>query len=130
MVHRVYGVYTQTNRTNASDFNATKGVQNAQGGYINVSFDVLTLTSSDYALPLFVQYESVNPQAKFVDGTSFDAVNTVTVGANFFPHEQVVLKVEYATANNDYDNTGINSNTFSASLGFCFLRNIQIYFLL
>ena len=117
---RVYGVYTQTNRTNAADFNTTKGVENAQGGYINASFDVLTLTSSEYALPLFVQYESVNPQAKFVDGTSFDAVNTVTVGANFFPHEQVVLKIDYAMADNDYKNTGTDSSTISASLGFVF----------
>ncbi|MBL1243796.1 MAG: porin [Sulfurimonas sp.] len=117
---RVYGTYTQTNRTNSEDFNATKGVESAKGGYINASFDVLSLTSSEYSLPLFVQYESVNPQTKLVDGTSYDAVNTVTVGANFFPHEQVVLKLDYAMADNDYSNAGIDSSTISASLGFVF----------
>lgn len=113
---RVYGTYTQTSRSGTTGTQ----VKNMSGGYINVSFDILSLTSIDKKLPLFVQYESVNPQEKLADGTQFDSVDTTTVGVNFFPHEQIVLKMDYAMSNNDFANTKIGSDTFSLSLGFIF----------
>ncbi len=89
---RVYGTYTQTKR---SDTTGTQ-VKEMSGGFINASFDVLSLTSIEKKMPVFVQYESINPQEKRADGTGFDSIDTTTVGVNFFPHEQVVLKMDYA----------------------------------
>jgi hypothetical protein len=113
---RVYGTYTQTNRSNTSGTQVKK----MSGGYINASFDVLSLTSIEKKLPVFIQYETINPQETRANATGFDAVNTTTIGINFFPHEQVVLKMDYAMANNDLANTKIDSDTFSLSLGFIF----------
>jgi hypothetical protein len=116
---RAYGIYSQVMRSKANTI-GTNGVKEAGGGYLNLSYDVLASTSSSFSLPVFAQYESVNPQAEFADGTSFDAVNTTTVGVNFFPHEQIVLKADYAMADNDYSNSGKTSDTFSLSMGFIF----------
>ncbi|ADN09086.1 hypothetical protein [Sulfurimonas autotrophica] len=113
---RVYGTYTQTSR---SETTGTQ-VKDMSGGYINASFDVLSLTSIEKKLPVFIQYETINPQETLANGTGFDSVDTTTVGVNFFPHEQVVLKMDYAMANNDLANTKIDSDTFSVSLGFIF----------
>ncbi|QOP45822.1 porin [Sulfurimonas paralvinellae] len=113
---RLYGTYTQTKR---SDTTAAQ-VKEMSGGYINASFDLLTLTSYNKKLPVFIQYERVNPQEKLADGTTNSAINTTTVGINFFPHEQVVLKMDYAMADNDFANTGTNADTFSISMGFIF----------
>ena len=123
---RVYGLYTQTTRSNATDFNATTAPESAQGGYVNLSYDVLATTNSKYSLPVFVQYENVNTTATAA-GTApvtTSAVGTTTVGLNFFPHEQVVLKVDYAMADNQYGTKStdekISSETLSVSMGFIF----------
>ena len=116
---RVYGVYSQSSRSNVS---ASDG---ASGGFLNVSYDVLSTSSSEYSLPLFVQYESVNPQSSVSgSGVSYNPVNTTTVGANFFPQKQVVLKVDYAIQDNNFDEdttiSKISSKTLSVSMGFIF----------
>jgi len=70
-----------------------------------------------------VQYESVNARASVVNGTASDAVNTTTIGVNFYPHEQVVFKLDYAMASSSYKiyaNANDSSDTISASLGFIF----------
>lgn len=113
---RVYGTYAQTSRKNATGLQ----VKEAYGAYLNASFDIASLTSMEKRIPLFVQYESVNPQKSFANGAGYDSVDTITVGVNYFPHEQVVLKADYAMANNDYANAGIASNTLNLSLGFIF----------
>lgn len=113
---RVYGTYAQTTRSGATGTQ----VKEASGGYLNASFDILSLTSIEKRLPLFIQYESVNPQKTFANGGGLDSVDTTTIGLNYFPHEQVVLKFDYAMANNDYANSGIDSNTVSLSFGFIF----------
>ena len=118
---RLYGVYAESTRSNdAQSIAAGAAVNKATGGYLNASYDLLSLTDSKYKMPLFVQYESVNARAGVDNGTSYDAVNTTTVGINFFPHEQVVLKADYAMADNDFTNSGKSNNTFSVSLGFIF----------
>jgi len=130
---RVYGLYTETSRNNATNIanistNTTNSaVEKAKGGYLNASFDVLSLTSSQFKLPIFIQYESVNARAEVVNTSAntnydaYDAVNTTTVGMNFFPHEQVVLKLDYAMADNSYlTNNGQTEDTASVSIGFIF----------
>ena len=109
---RIYGVYTQTTR---SDTNATQ-VKSAKGGFLNASFDVLSLTSIQDKLPLFVQYENINPQAKLGNGTTADSTDIVTFGLNYFPHPQVVLKADYALATTDSK----TDNIASVSMGFIF----------
>ena len=112
---RVYGVYTQTSRSNAADI-APNAIQKAKGGFLNLSYDVLALGNSNYRMPLFIQYENINPEASIADGSSGDATKTTTLGANFFPHEQVVLKVDYAMQTK----AAIDTNTLSLSMGFIF----------
>ena len=110
---RVYGVYTQTNRT---DTNATTDVTDAKGGYINASYDVFSLIKTDTKLPLFVQYENVQAEAKFVDGSSNDATENISMGVNYFPHSQVVLKADYVLSTKG----GKTDKTASLSMGFIF----------
>jgi hypothetical protein len=112
---RVYGVYTQTSRSNAQDI-AIDAVESAKGGFINLSYDILSTTSYKYSMPIFVQYESINPEDKRADATSGERTDTTTVGINFFPHEQVVLKLDYAMAKQGSTNT----DTASVSMGFIF----------
>ena len=113
---RLYGTYTKTTRSDTTGTQVTE----MSGGYINAGFDILSLTSIEKKMPIFIQYERINPQEKFADGTTFNAVNTTTIGLNYFPHEQVVLKMDYAMSDNDFADTGIDSNTFSISVGFIF----------
>ena len=109
---RVYGVYTQTTRKDATGVE----VESANGGYINGSFDVLTLTSSEKQLPVFVQYETRDAQAELADGTKGDATKNITLGLNYFPHPQVVLKTDYLLSEKD----GKTDKTASISMGFIF----------
>ena len=110
---RVYGVLTQTSRSDA-----TAGqVEEAKGGYLNVGYDLLSFTTSKDRLPLFVQYESVAPQDEIAGGTSVASVDTTTVGINYFPHEQVVLKADYAMQTQD---GAADKAIASLSMGFIF----------
>jgi Phosphate-selective porin O and P len=105
-----------------------KSISDANGYYVNVEYDVLNLVGSEYKLPVFVQYDYINPTDKVVDANNNDIgidVNaesaTTTVGVNFFPHEQVVLKMDYAMT--DYKDAGTtkqDQDIFSLSLGFIF----------
>lgn len=105
---RTYGVYTQTNRSNTPAGEPEK----AKGGFLNVGYDILSFTSSNKKMPLFIQYESVAAQDKIAGGTSVNSIDTRTVGINYFPHEQVVLKLDHAM----YDAKSITS----LSMGFIF----------
>ncbi len=112
---RVYGTYAQTSRSNADEI-AANAVESAQGGYINMSYDLLSLTSSADSLPIFVQFESYNPEEKRVDGTAGDKTDITTIGINYFPHEQVVLKLDYAVKSKG----SVDGDTASISMGFIF----------
>jgi len=114
---RTYGVYTQTSRSETVIGEPEK----AKGGFINVGYDILSLTKFQNKMPVFVQYETVSAQDAITGGTSVDSTDTVTVGINYFPHEQVVLKADYAMSKDnakasDKDET----DTFSLSMGFIF----------
>ena len=108
---RLYGTYTEISRTDAKSI-ATDAVKKAQGGYINLSYDIASLGSSLNSMPLFIQYENYNPEASRVDGVSTDATEITTIGLNYFPHQQVVLKLDYAMQS--------DSDTTSISMGFIF----------
>ena len=110
---RIYGVYTKTQRSNAT----IGQVQSAKGGYINVGYDLLSLTSSQDKMPIFIQYDSVSAQDSIVGANSAESKDTTTVGVNYFPHEQVVLKADYAMQRQQ---GALDSDTFSLSMGFIF----------
>ena len=99
---------------------------------------MLAQAGTSYRLPLFVQYDAIDPTKNVVDKNgdavaNYDYIDdttglvktastdtkeaTTTVGLNFFPHEQVVLKMDYAMTNVD---AGKDYNTFSMGLGFIF----------
>ena len=108
---RVYGVYAMAQRSQGTL--ASTNAKEAKGGFINLSYDVL---SSEKSLPIFVQYEEYNTQDKKFDGTSGDVTKITTIGANYFPHEQVVLKLDYAMKKSGATDT----DTTSLSMGFIF----------
>lgn len=112
---RVYGEYAYASRSDAQDLNAT-AVKSGYGGYINASFDILSLTNAGGMLPLFVQYEQLSPQAKLADGTTNESTNITTLGINYFPHDQVVIKLDHAMQKGGFG----KSDTTSVSLGFIF----------
>ena len=110
---RIYSVLTQTSRSGAT----TGQVKEAKGGYVNVGYDLLSFTTSKNRLPLFVQYESVGAQDEIAGGTSVASIDTTTVGVNYFPHEQVVLKADYAMQTQD---GAADKAIASLSMGFIF----------
>ena len=112
-----YGLYTQTNLDGAEKLSDT-AVEKASGYYANVSYDISSLVGLNYTLPVFAQYQNYNPVEKTVDGLNEDEFQTeiVTIGLNFFPEDQVVLKADYAMKEVNNEDT----NTFSVGLGFIF----------
>ena len=114
---RTYGVYTQTSRSETIVGEPEK----AKGGFINVGYDILSLTKFQNKMPVFVQYETVSAQDAITGGTSVDSTDTVTVGINYFPHEQVVLKADYAMSKDNAKASNVDeTDTFSLSMGFIF----------
>ena len=114
---RSYGVYTQTNRSKTVMGEPEK----AKGGYLNLSYDMLSFTQSEDKLPVFVQYESVSAQDAITGGTGKDSIDTTTIGINYFPHPQVVLKADYAmTKDNSKASDLDEQDIFSLSMGFVF----------
>jgi hypothetical protein len=112
-----YGLYTQTNLDGAEKLD-TDAVEKASGYYVNASYDLSSLVGLEYKLPVFAQYQNYNPVDKTVDGSNEDTFQTeiVTIGLNFFPADQVVLKADYAMK----EVNNVDSNTFSFGLGFIF----------
>jgi len=112
-----YGLYTQSKFNGAENVSST-AVEKASGFYVNVAYDIAGLIGIDYKMPIFAQYENWNPVEKTVDGQNEDAFSTetVTLGLNFFPAKQVVLKLDYEM-NDDFKG---KTDTVSFGLGFIF----------
>ncbi len=114
---KAYGLYTQTKLDGAEKLSPT-AVEQASGYYVNASYDLGGVVGIDYKMPIFAQYENWNPVEKTVDGlneSDFET-ETVTIGMNFFPADQVVLKLDY-----EMDEVGgQDTNTVSFGLGFIF----------
>lgn len=111
----------------AADNANAASISDADGYYVNVEYDLLAAVGTTYRLPIFAQYDHINPNGTVVDATNTDISSsansaesdTTTVGVNFFPHEQVVLKVDYATTAYMQDNTP-DDKVLSLGLGFIF----------
>lgn len=116
---KLKGLYTATSVSNAQKIWA-EAADGAQGYYVNAEYDVLATLSTRYRLPLFVQYENYDPVSSVAGGTRPDLEQTnTTVGVNFFPHEQVVLKADYAMTNY-HDSALEDYNVISVAMGFVF----------
>ena len=126
----VYGLYTQTNLDGAEGLTKTvvnddtstttyagQAVEKASGYYANVSYDLSSMVGLEYKLPVFAQYQNYNPVEKTVDGLNEDEFQTevVTIGLNFFPADQVVLKADYEMRDGYKE-----GDKFSFGLGFIF----------
>ena len=112
-----YGLYTQTNLDGAEKLSAG-AVEKASGYYLNASYDLSDLVGIDYKLPIFAQYQNYNPVEKTVDGLNEDIYQTeiVTVGMNFYPVDQAVIKADYSMK----EVNNVDENTFSIGIGFLF----------
>ena len=112
----MYGLYTQTNMDGAENLSDT-AVEKASGYYVNASYDISSLVGLNYKLPVFAQYQDLNPVEKTVNGRKEDDFQTeiVTIGLNFFPADQVVLKADYEMRDGYKE-----GDTFSFGLGFIF----------
>ncbi len=113
-----YGLYTQTNLDGADKLGAG-AVEKASGYYANISYDIAETVGLDYKLPVFAQYQNYNPVEKTVDGLNEEKFQTeiVTVGLNFFPVDQAVIKMDYSMKKvNNVDKEDI----LSLSIGFIF----------
>ena len=112
-----YGLYTQTNLDGAEKLSAS-AVESGSGYYLNASYDLGDVIGMEYKLPIFAQYENYNPVESTVDGLNEDKYQTeiVTIGLNFFPVDQAVIKADYAMKTVD----GKDDNIFSVGIGFIF----------
>ena len=80
---------------------------------------IYILSAGYYKLPVFAQYENFNPVQQTVDGLNEDKYKTekTTIGLNFFPTAQTVLKADYAMRD---EGTKETEMIFSLGLGFIF----------
>jgi hypothetical protein len=126
-VHTVYeksgfklkGVYTATSVSNAEKIFA-EAADGAEGYYVNAEYNILATLPTKYRLPVFAQYENYDPVSSAAGGPGYDLGQTdTTVGINFFPLDQVVLKADYVMT--DYNAAALQDyDTFSLGLGFIF----------
>jgi len=116
---KLKGLYTATRVSNAEKIFA-EAADGAEGYYVNAEYNVLAALPTTKKLPVFVQYEHYDPVSSVAGGVRPDLEQTnTTVGLNFFPYEQVVLKADYAMA--DYHDAALEDyNTFSVAMGFIF----------
>jgi hypothetical protein len=120
---KLKGLYAATDVDGLNDNNAyPNALDKSSGYYVNAEYDILHTMNSEYKMPLFVQYDTYDKKERLADGTDPKAGETVTtVGLNFFPHEQVVLKLDYAMKEYDQETTNNqDTNTLSFGLGFIF----------
>lgn len=127
-VKALYGATSISNAENIAanlDYTGTESISDSNGYYVNFEYDTLATFGTTQKLPLFVQYDYINPTATVINnlGTSSSSdvgeTKTTTFGINYFPHEQVVLKMDYAMT--DVVAAGqTDYNTISLGLGFIF----------
>lgn len=118
---KLKGLYAETNIDGLNENNTyPNALDKSSGYYVNAEYDILHTMNSEYKMPLFVQYDTYDKKERLANGVDPQAGETVTtVGLNFFPHEQVVLKLDYAMK--DYDDaTQEDFDTLSFGIGFIF----------
>ncbi|MFZ4715344.1 MAG: porin [Bacteriovoracaceae bacterium] len=98
--------------------NATIG-KRLIGAYLQLGYDVLRGKNQQQLIP-FVRYSDYNTQDKVPNGFSANLANEVkeyTIGVNYKPHQNIVVKFDYENENNKAQ-TGVNQ--YNLGLGFNF----------
>jgi len=86
---------------------------------MTAEYDVMSHINGTYRLPVFVQYENYNPVQETVSGVGeLEDIENLTIGLNFYPHEQVVLKADYQIK--DRNDGSDEEETLSVGIGFIF----------
>lgn len=92
-----------------------------QGWYVQLGYDILSvLAPGEASLTPFVRYEQYNTQEQVPDGFAPAGKNDVeltTIGLNFKPMDQVVLKGEYQIYDNE---AGTGSDQWNLAMGYIF----------
>jgi len=122
----LYAATSINNAENIANANTTQSsIDSSNGYYINLEYDALASFATAQKVPFFLQYDHVSPSAsvtnKFgVSSASLEGEKTTTTfGLNYFPQEQVVLKMDYAMTNIALKSAK-DFTTFSLGLGFIF----------
>ena len=90
------------------------------GAYVQVGYDVLRRAPTRNRLYPYVRLERINTQARVPVGFESNPANDeaiVTVGAQWLPIQQVVVKADYQFRD-DEANQGVNQ--FNLALGYVF----------
>ncbi len=87
------------------------------GFYIEPALRFFTQSGHEYGF--FVRFEDVNPQADVEQGSPDDTLNFITtvVGANYWPHPDVVLKADVASIEPD---EGDSTTGYNLGVGWVF----------
>ena len=114
-------LWTQASLNGADKIPGTNVANKAEGGYANIGYNFFRyLPENSINMPIFYQYEKYNPVKEVANGTStYNDISSHTVGVNYFPHEQVVLKAEYQIKD-DKNVQDEKIKTVSLSFGFIF----------
>jgi len=114
----IKGLFTQAMLHDAEKI-GPNAVEEAEGYYITAEYDIMSHFNGTYRLPIFVQYENYNPVKETVSGIGeLEDIENITIGLNFYPHEQVVLKADYQIK--DSNNGNDDEKTLSVGIGFIF----------
>lgn len=121
------GLYGRVRVNDVSDINAKNGLTGNKsvgekmfGGYLQVAYDLLSLTGSKQSLAPFFRYERYNTQQVVPAGFASDPGNDrieYTWGATYKPITQAVLKLDYQVMQNRAK-TGVNQ--FNLGVGYLF----------
>ena len=115
---KVKGLFTQAMLSGAEKISPT-AAKKAQGWYVTGEYDIMDSLGYNSSLPLFIQYESYNPVKEREGGAAaMNDTDIWTFGLNYYPHEQVVLKADYAIK--DRNDGSKKIDTLSFGLGFIF----------
>jgi hypothetical protein len=124
------GLFAFTTLSDARELNAVLGLSPTApianemlGGYAEVAYDLypMLFSGEDKQLEPFIRVEYVDTQYDVPDGlvANRDRANWIHAGGvNFYPHPQVVLKVEYRNVNTR--GQGERADELALGMGFAF----------
>ena len=103
-------LYAQGHLSDTEELNSTFGLEAAErfyGYYAEAAYQVWKNGDQNFAP--FIRYEKWDTQASMTNGTPRGAGsknNVVTLGANYYPHPQVVIKADYQKFDKDDGDKG------------------------
>lgn len=109
---RFRALYAMADVDDVSDFNAATGenlAEELEGHYLELGYDLFAGCDNGQSLTPFVRYEAIDTQAGGPSGFASDAElddEIWTIGLNWKPIEQIVIKVDY----DDWDGAGDSLN--------------------